>query len=90
MSPKTRISAASCPSYPPAMDAAGEAFAAKLQGWGDWDWDSQGGMMVDAGWETIFGFLDTVADTYIYYILLNHLLYSIIYYIYISNTTNCR
>lgn len=38
---------------------------------------------MDAGWETIFGFLDTVADTYIYYILLNHLLYSIIYYIYI-------
>lgn len=49
------------------MDAEGEAFAAKLQGWGDWDWDSQGGMMVDAEGDAGFGFLvkDTVADTYI-------------------------
>ena len=30
--------------------------------------------MVDAGWETIFGFLDTVADTYIYYILLSSII----------------
>ena len=61
--------------------AEGEAFTAKLQGWGDWDWDSQGGTMdaAYAGHRFLIGEGDSC--WYMHY----HIWYSMIiwYYIYI-------